>query len=268
MYNYEYEVEVEYEEPEVEYEYEVEYEDDYQPYEQTWEYGGGHGGNQHFQNEVEFEFETPMDTWGNSGSWGQRNNDWMVPWKGWYKQGGSKVNMHFQNFQVDANGSIWGHGSDQVGTFNISGKMNWSSTGFKFVKQYVGQHAVTYNGKIQGNGDVWAGRWYINQNGDGGNFQLRHDAPRWRGAFWQQGQKNNMQLDMSVTQQGVFGTGHDQVGRFVIRGDVNGNQVHFAKSYVGQHTVLYNGWLQGFNDIRGQWQIQSTGQQGKFHLHT
>merc|ERR1712226_859093 len=256
-WNYDYEIEVEIDEPDVEYE--IEYDAGYQPMNQQWNYGGGHnyqgghGNFNHFGSDVEIEVEIEQPNWGGWQQWGaSRNHNWEVPWTVWYKQNGMKNNMNFRNFQVDHHGNIWGHGSDANGNFNISGKVNWSNTGFKFHKQYVGQHAVVYSGRIQN--DIWAGNWCIPGQPQE-RFQLRCQSPRWVGAFWQNGQPNNMQLDMHVGPQGVFGRGHDNVGSFVIRGETHGNQVNFAKQYIGAHTVLYSGRCTGWNNIQGTWQI-------------
>merc|ERR1712046_369981 len=131
----------------------------------------------HFGTEVEIEYEYDVEpNWNSWQSWGQRNNSWEVEWTGWYKQGGQKHNMHFQNFQCDSNGSIWGHGSDNVGTFNISGKCNWNKSGFTFHKQYYGAHTVIYKGRIQKG--FWTGNWEIPGN-CGGTFQIRCNCPKW-----------------------------------------------------------------------------------------
>jgi len=264
MFNFEFEVEVEVEPPTVEYE--IEYEVDYPHHDTNFGYGGGHGGNHHYQNEVEIEYEVEVEpNWGGWQSWGKRNNSWEVPWTGWFKQGGQKHDMHFQNFQCNSQGQIWGHGSDEVGTFNISGKCDWSHTGFTFHKQYHGAHTVIYKGRIQ-NGNLWVGTWSIPGNCQG-NFQIRCKAQKWKGAFWQNGQKNVMQLDMQVNKHGVYGNGHDSVGGFIIRGDTHGKNVSFYKQYYGQHTVLYHGQINhAHNDIKGRWQIPGNCE-GKFHLH-
>jgi len=256
-WNWEYEVEVEFDEPEVEYTYEVEW--DTNPH-----HGGGWG--HHKKNyEVEIEVDYSGGGWdnhptsyeaeywdvGNYQSWGSKNNDWSCGWSGWYEQNGHREHMHFSNFQIDFNGSIWGHGHDGVGKFNISGRVNQNQH-FKFHKQYIGQHEVIYQGRMDHG--YLTGKWNIRGDPGHGRFQINSDAPTWRGAFWQNGQRNNMELDMEVSQYGVFGSGQDQVGQFMIRGECHGNNVQFAKQYYGQHTVYYRGNWHG-NSIEGSWQI-------------
>jgi len=257
-WNFDFEVEVEIEEPEVEYE--VEYEVDYgfqQPNHNIQvDYNAGHGYNQEPDHSMQL-----VDT-GNYKQWGQKNNQWSCGWTGWFAQNGQKSNMHFENFQIDFNGSIWGHGADQIGKFNISGKMNMQNNHFTFHKQYVGQHNVVYQGSM--NQGLMVGKWSIPGNCQG-NFQIRCDSPSWSGCFWQGGNRQNMKLDLQVSQHGVFGMGFDQVGSFMCRGSTNGSQVQFAKQYFGQHTVFYNGEWHG-NNIKGMWQIPGNCQ-GKFQLH-
>jgi len=263
-FNFEFEVEVEIEKPH--HEYEVEIEVDYPHHDKGFAYGGGHGGNNHYQNEVEIEIEVDANfNWNNHQQWGKRNHEWEVPWTGWYKQGMQKHDMNFNNFQCNNQGQIWGHGSDENGTFNISGKCDFSHTGFTFHKQYHGAHTVIYKGRIQ-NGNLWVGKWEIPGNCEG-KFQIRCKAQKWKGAFWQGNQKNVMQLDMQVNKSGVYGNGHDDVGGFIIRGDVHGSQCNFYKQYYGAHTVLYHGQMNpAHTDIRGNWQILNNCG-GKFHLH-
>merc|ERR1711972_383417 len=215
-WNFDYEIEVEIEQPT--YEIEIEYDNGYHPgwhqqHQVDWNAGGGY----HQEPQIEFEVEVEWDV-GGWQNWGSRQNsnvqNWAVPWTGYYWQFGQKNQMNFQNFQIDLHGNIWGHGNDPVGNFNISGKMN-NNGHFKFVKQYYGAHAVTYQG--HGSNGHLAGQWFLpGQQPE--KFQIRMNTPRWQGAYWQGGQRHQMVLDMSVTQYGVSGFGHDDVGSFNVRG--------------------------------------------------
>lgn len=297
MFNFEYEVEIEVDdEPEYEVEYEIE--EDYHPgfsHSNQYDYGGFGGGN---EVEIEIEYEQPhvdvqmyggmhpnqmhhaphqhvnqgasftiqpnfntngWNTWGRSTP--QNKQHWLTKWSGWYEQG-NRQNMHFDNFQIDLQGSIWGHGSDGQGHFNISGKMNMNNKVFKFHKQYQGGVTVIYQGQAQG--AFLAGQWSIPGNCQG-KFQIKCNAPRWTGAFWQNGMQNNMHLDMQVDHFGVSGSGSDNVGCFLVRGQTQGNIVTFVKKYYGQHEVFYQGKWKG-NNIQGVWQIPGNCS-GKFQLH-
>ncbi len=67
-----------------------------------------------------------------------------------------------------AEGRIRGGGHDYVGPFNISGTYEEAAGEYRWVKQYVGQHAVLYRGKRQGTGI--AGVWEIEGIWSGGFF--------------------------------------------------------------------------------------------------
>ena len=58
-----------------------------------------------------------------------------------------------------ANGRISGDGHDDVGRFLISGKYNTATHDCHWVKQYIGQHAVHYQGGGEKRG-IW-GTWEI-----------------------------------------------------------------------------------------------------------
>jgi len=256
-YNYEFYVEVEPEPYVVEYEVDVEYD---QP-NFEWQYEEGYEVN-NYEND-DFEYQTDENVnWDDYQNWGARNNDYEVEWKGWFKQDGDRYDMYLQNFQYNNEGEIWGHGNDDVGTFNISGRLNWDHNGFEFHKSYVGAHTVIYRGKRTQR--AFTGRWEIPGNCDG-VFTIYPSFRRWTGHFWQDGERNEMQLDMRVSEFGVFGTGSDDVGDFNIRGDVQDNYVSFAKTYIGAHTVLYHGYMENMNEIKGEWKIPGNCE-GRFYL--
>ena len=200
----------------------------------------------------------------NSASWAQIPNK-IVGWKGSYSQGGAKQDMRFNNLQVNIGGGLFGSGSDNVGQFTLSGQVAPNGD-VKFVKQYHGQHSVNYAGKM--NGGVIEGKWDFQGAGDA--FRIEMDAQEvWEGFYEQGGQKQNMKFNLSLDQNGVFGAGNDNVGNFVIRGQQQGNQVHFSKAYYGKHTVNYSGQLtkEGNNRvIRGYW--NASGAHGQFELRS
>lgn len=197
-----------------------------------------------------------------SKSWGNIPQK-TVPWKGHYSQGGVKQEMKFQNFQIGSGGVITGNGSDAVGQFTISGQM--SNIGdIKFAKTYKGAHTVNYSGKLV-NGAI-EGKWEVSGLSD--TFKLELDALEvWEGWYEQGGQQQTMKFTLALDQNGVFGAGDDAVGKFVLRGQSQGNQVRFIKEYIGQHTVSYSGWTLmegGSRLIRGYWDCM--GANGKFEL--
>lgn len=81
--------------------------------------------------------------------------------RGRYFQGGSPSEMVFDYFSIDR-GRVRGQGDDEVGAFVISG--TYSGSKVTFVKDYIGQHSVQYDGKLSvpspGSFDL-VGRWSI-----------------------------------------------------------------------------------------------------------
>jgi hypothetical protein len=54
----------------------------------------------------------------------------------------------------------------------------------------------------------------------------------------------------------VRGRGADEVGEFVINGNVEPNgMAHFQKQYIGKHLVMYDGMLNG-KEISGVWALE------------
>ena len=90
-----------------------------------------------------------------SGVWAleeYRGNFFMArankPWRGQYHQDGTEHPMTFDHMNI-WNGQVKGRGSDENGTFSISG--DWSPNGqVAFVKQYDGGHNVHYEGQYDG----------------------------------------------------------------------------------------------------------------------
>jgi len=203
--------------------------------------------------EIEIDMSPPAPTYAlvATDGWEQWGQGMHIPATGWFAQFGNKNSVDFDDFQCNVNGDLTGTGSDPVGSFYLSGRMdnaNW----FTFVKQYYGAHAVMYRGRmVKG---VMSGKWEIPGNCDG-TFNIMPGWQRWRGGFWQFDNFSEMVIDeMYIGAGGVRGRGSDAVGAFVVQGYTNGDQVSFAKQYIGQHTVFYNGKWEG-RTVVGRWQI-------------
>merc|ERR1711879_355226 len=126
-----------------------------------------------------------------------------------------------------------------MGQFKLHGGFNNGWLGF--VKDYGGWK-VNYNGKANPD-NVFRGNWEIPGN-CGGDFEISVRIPRWTGHY-EQGGNHHMEMDLSITANGVYGNGYDDVGFWVARGYCNGNEVGFRKQYVGQHFVDYKGTYHG-----------------------
>ena len=90
-------------------------------------------------------------------------------WKGYYEQYGSKHEMTC-SLTFSQDGTVSGQGSDDIGRYTISGKMETSNS-FAFTKQYVGAHSVAYSGTVQwGDLPKLQGLWQL--GGQSGGFML------------------------------------------------------------------------------------------------
>merc|ERR1712151_789718 len=158
-------------------------------------------------DEEGYEYEIECDGY---ESWGGQN---AVPAEGWYSQFGTKQYMDFYTF-IRRQDEIRGAGSDNVGEFDIMGR--FKDKHFKFVKQYRGQHAVYYKGKLKKG--VMTGTWEIPGNCDG-KFNIQPGWQKWKGKYKQFGQSTKMKLmGMYVGDSGVYGYGYDDVGNFTVKG--------------------------------------------------
>ena len=96
-------------------------------------------------------------------------------WAGWWEQSGwgRQPMTEFDLRFVD--GRVTGGGRDVVGRFTVRGGCD--DRGYvRLVKQYVGRHAVVYEGTHDGEGTI-LGRWSIPPAWTG-PFALRPVAPR------------------------------------------------------------------------------------------
>src|SRR5205807_660191 len=69
-----------------------------------------------------------------------------------------------------ANGRLHGEGRDWVGKFTVSGRYDLADGRCHWTKQYVGMHAVSYNGFNEGQG-IW-GTWLIQDIETRGGFHI------------------------------------------------------------------------------------------------
>jgi len=64
-------------------------------------------------------------------------------WSGYYEQEGEQTTMEFNPLLIKF-GVVKGHGFDEVGEFDVNGFHTSKKVFFK--KQYIGKHAVMYEG--------------------------------------------------------------------------------------------------------------------------
>ena len=162
-----------------------------------------------------------------------------IKWEGTFTQFDQEYEVEFENMMLDLNGNVSGEGSDAIGQFKITGTQSPNGD-LKFLKQYLGMHGVHYQG-FNDNGLV-TGTWEIPGNCDG-TFTIYVKVPRWEGWYEHANEKVEMNLNLAVSSEGVWGSGNDEIGHFVIKGYCDPNQscVTFVKQYLGKHKVHYNG---------------------------
>ena len=91
-------------------------------------------------------------------------------WTGYCEQRGlGSQPMEDLSFQL-ADGLIRGGGRDIIGLFTFYGRMEQDGR-VLMTKQYIGQHAVAYQGQYDGEGTIF-GQWSIGP-WDRGDFMLR-----------------------------------------------------------------------------------------------
>jgi hypothetical protein len=93
-------------------------------------------------------------------------------WSGVYVQDGNEIPMAFNHMNI-WNNLIEGRGSDEVGEFTISGDLKPNGQ-VNFVKQYIGQHSVQYEGQYVDN-KIISGQWKIPSNNLCDAFEIYKD---------------------------------------------------------------------------------------------
>jgi len=81
--------------------------------------------------------------------------------------------QHEMNYYLEFDGdTLRANGKDDVGEFELNGGVDKTSFQVKFLKHYIGQHTVDYNGSYDTKlHHIW-GQWNIGDNYSGG-FKLR-----------------------------------------------------------------------------------------------
>lgn len=90
-------------------------------------------------------------------------------WSGVYTQEDMGVEMAFDHMNI-WNNLIEGRGADEVGEFTISGDQKPDGQ-VNFVKQYIGQHSVQYEGQLVNN-KIISGQWKIPSKNSSGTFEI------------------------------------------------------------------------------------------------
>jgi hypothetical protein len=85
---------------------------------------------------------------------------------------------------------------------------------------------------------------------------------------WFQGQSvGEMEIDLTIENEVIFGKGEDNVGHFEINGYLFNKYLTFKKAYVNKHSLVYFGNRNSQNGLfEGEWFITRSGTQGTFEL--
>lgn len=100
-----------------------------------------------------------------------------------------------------------------------------------------------------------------------GSTRAAREVQTWSG-YWKQGSHRGvMTLELFFgANHRIAGGGSDEVGLFTITGEHGGTKVNFAKQYIGEHQVQYEGQIRN-NTVRGNWTMRSLFlRTGSFHL--
>jgi hypothetical protein len=101
----------------------------------------------------------------------------MANWTGWWEQRGlGRRTMHNLVLDVAADGAVTGGGEDCIGPFSFDGQCRPDGT-VSLVKQYLGRHSVSYEGRNSGEGifGTWfiPGLWLLAPGFNTGKFAIR-----------------------------------------------------------------------------------------------
>lgn len=189
-----------------------------------------------------------------------------IEWEGWYDQNGQRQPMKFNHMQIGLNGAMQGNGSDNVGQFQIFGQVSRHGS-VNFTKQYIGKHAVAYQGVICDS--KITGNWRIGNYH--GQFEIKYHLEEWKGNYMYNGRRFNFELDLDVDTAGVFGIDKDQEGVFVVRGQYSNQSylMKFTRQYIGGNTQYFQGKMTNNGRhwvVKGQWQFAG-GNGGQFELY-
>ena len=98
-----------------------------------------------------------------------------MPWQAFYYQCEQAHPMKFTELNVDPrpSGLIKGHGSDEVGQFTFEGSFSPNEPVCRIFKQYIGQHAIYYQGTLDNATKTIDGHWGFQAGDKDGKFTLK-----------------------------------------------------------------------------------------------
>lgn len=206
-----------------------------------------------------------LEVFEDSESWTTANVH--VPWFGQYEQDGRWHDIRIFNLQVEQGGPITGSGSDESGEYVMQGQVTYPNDVY-FVKLYKSKESIEYSGRIDEG--LIEGVWHKDNSKFRGDFFISMSVPpTWQGTKIKRGcqHKTAFSFNMYADYSGVYGVGRDEIGEFVIKGEMDTRCIKFVQCYHGQHEVRFLGHLEYVGDEKiiigryGQFEIE-----GNFEL--
>lgn len=167
-----------------------------------------------------------------------------VPWFGEYEQDGRWHTTRIFNLQVEQGGPITGSGSDEAGEYILQGQITYPNDIY-FAKYYKTGDPIEYGGKISEG--LIEGIWHRENSKFKGKFYLTMAVPpAWEGVATElrNNTRKRLTFNMYVDYDGVYGVGADEIGEYVIKGEMDSRSVRFVQCYHGQHEVRFLGHLE------------------------
>ena len=98
-----------------------------------------------------------------------------MSWRAQYEQYGKWHDMTFSSINVELTpgGLIMGKGSDEVGQFTFQGSLHMKEPKCGIHKQYLGKHAIYYQGNVNAQAGEINGSWGWKPGDSNGGFRMK-----------------------------------------------------------------------------------------------
>lgn len=191
-----------------------------------------------------------------------------VQWQGTFTNRAEKSPIAFEHLFVDTDSKILGFGRDTVSTYKLQGEIKEDGT-VEFTKKRDRGGVVKFQGKLIDN--TIRGTWMV--KGVIGQFEVTMLCSPSSGTSFYRGMKKNLDWNLSISDDGIYGIGMDEVGVYVINGDWNSrNGFNIIQSYLHQkHSMGYKGAVTQRKPslaVNGSWVNNSTSHNGSFNIMT
>lgn len=212
------------------------------------------------QNEIEEPLDLPViSDWKKWGNLTKKDAKWV----GWYVKNHKDHPMIFENLTIGFDGKVSGWGVDNGIKFDLKGKLNDKSLFIEITKTYINDKSEIFYKGVLSNKSI-SGVYTNKVKGDTGMFEVDFASTHWEGD-WKFGRKapgGDQNFSLHVDEDGIFGIGEDDKGKYLIRGDYNRNYrtARFVQKYIGvsdEDICCFTGVADEVNHdfiIEGVWQ--------------